>query len=66
MKVTIEFDDQYDAILALQANDWRLLINSLDQYLRNKVKHSEKDEPEIQSVRDKLHELISDYKLNLE
>lgn len=66
MKVTIEFDDQYDAMLAMQANDWKLLVSSLDYYLRNTIKHSDKDETVRQEVRDKLHELLADYKLNLE
>lgn len=66
MKVTIEFDDQYDAMLAMQANDWKLLISSLDYYLRNTIKYSDKDETVRQEVRDKLHELLADYKLNLE
>lgn len=65
MKVTIEFDDQYDAMLAMQSNDWKLLVSSLDYYLRNTIKHSDKDETVRQEVRDKLHELLSDYKLNL-
>ena len=66
MKVTIEFDDQYDAMLAMQANDWKLLVSSLDYYLRNTIKYSDKDETVRQEVRDKLHELLEDYKLNLE
>lgn len=65
MKVTLEFDDQYDAMLAMQSNDWKLLVSSLDYYLRNTIKHSDKDETVRQEVRDKLHELLSDYKLNL-
>lgn len=66
MKVTIEFDDYDDAMTAMQGGDWKLLVWNLDESLRYNIKHSEKDELELQSVRDKLHELLADYKLNLE
>lgn len=66
MKVTIEFDDQDDAMTAMQGGDWKLLVWNLDQSLRNHIKHSEKDEPELQSVRDRLHELLNDFNLNLD
>lgn len=66
MKVTIEFDNQEEAITAMQGSDWKLVVWSLDQILRYKIKHSEKDEPEFQKIRDRLHELLADYKLNLE
>ena len=66
MKVTIEFDDQDDAITAMQGGDWKLVVWSIDQTLRYKIKHSEKEEPELQDVRDRLHELVNEYSLNLE
>jgi len=66
MKVTIEFDDQEEAMIAMQGGDWKLVVWSLDQSLRNHIKHSEKDEPELQSVRDKLYELVNEYNLNLD
>lgn len=66
MKVTIEFDDQEEAMTAMQGGDWKLVVWSLDQSLRNHIKHSEKDEPELQGVRDRLHELLNDYNLNLD
>lgn len=66
MKVILEFYEQEEAMTAMQGNDWKLLVWNLDEMLRYNIKHSEKDEPELQSVRDKLHELLADYKLNLE
>lgn len=66
MKVTLEFEDYDDAMTAMQGGDWKLLVWNLDESLRYNIKHSEKDEPELQSVRDKLHELLADYKLILE
>ena len=66
MKVTLEFKNKEDAISAMRGNDWHQLVRDLDQSLRTHIKHSEKDEFELQSVRDKLHELLNDYNLNLE
>ena len=66
MKVTLEFDDQEEAMTAMQGSDWKLVVWNLDQYLRMTIKHSEKGEPELTNARHKLHELLADYKLNLE
>lgn len=66
MKVTIEFEDKEDAMTAIQGGDWKLLVWNLDEYLRYTIKHSEKGEPELTNARHKLHELLADYKLNLE
>lgn len=66
MKITIEFDDQDDAITAMQGFDWKLVVHSLDQYLRRTIKHSDKDESDLQAVRDRLYGLVNDYNLNLD
>ena len=66
MKVTIEFDDQDDAMTAMQGGYWKLVVWKLDQSLRNHIKHSEKDETELQGVRDRLNELVNEYNLNLD
>jgi hypothetical protein len=66
MKVIIEFEDKEDAISAMRGNDWHQLVRDLDQSLRTHIKHSEKDEFELQSVRDRLYELLADYNLILE
>lgn len=66
MKVTIEFDDQDDAMTAMQGGDWKLIVWNLDQYLRYTIKHSDKDETDLQTVRDRLYELVNEYNLNLD
>jgi len=66
MKVTIEFDDQDDAITAMQGIDWKSTVWNLDQYLRYTIKHSDKEETDLQTVRDQLHELLNEYNLNLD
>ena len=39
MKITIEFDEQEDAKLALEAFDWKYTVMQLDQVLRYITKH---------------------------
>jgi hypothetical protein len=65
MKVTIEFEDQDEAMTALNAGYWKSVVFNLDQYLRNTIKHSDEDETVRQEIRDRLHELLSDYNLIL-
>lgn len=66
MKVTLEFDDYDEAMTAMQSGDWKQVVWDLDNDLRYTIKHSDEDETARQQVRDRLHELLSDYKLNLE
>jgi len=66
MKIIIEFEDYDEATIAMQGKEWRFLAWDLDQYLRNQIKYSDKNEPELQSVRDKLHKLLENLKLNFE
>jgi hypothetical protein len=66
MKVILEFDDQDEAMTALNAVYWKQLIHDLDNDLRYAIKHSDEDETVRQQIRDRLHELISDYNLILE
>jgi hypothetical protein len=40
MKITIEYDDQEDAKLALEAFDWKHTVMQLDQLLRSTTKHN--------------------------
>ena len=40
MKITIEFDEQDDAKLAMEAFDWRHTLLELDQLLRYITKHN--------------------------
>ena len=39
MKITIEFDEEEDAKLALEAFDWKHTVLELDQLLRSITKH---------------------------
>jgi hypothetical protein len=39
MKITIEYDDQEDAKLALEAFDWKHTVMQLDDLLRSTTKH---------------------------
>jgi hypothetical protein len=66
MKVTLEFDDQDEAMTALNAVYWKQIVRDLDEYLRLRIKHSDEDETVRQQIRDRLHELISHYNLILE
>ena len=70
-KIILEFDsdeERDDARTALDAYKWKGAVWDLDQYLRNKVKYCpDNEDPEAyQAVRDKLIELLEDYKLNLD
>lgn len=40
MKITIEFDEQEDAKLAMEAFDWKHTVLQLDQLLRETTKHN--------------------------
>lgn len=69
MKVTIEFDEEQDAILALQANNWYNVVFEFDQYLRGEIKygnHTDEIYDHYESVRERLRELLDDYGLKIE
>jgi len=66
MKVILEFDDQDEAMTALNAVYWKKIVRDLDEYLRRRIKHSDEDETVRQEIRDKLHEMLSDDNLILE
>jgi len=66
MKVILEFDDQDEAMTALNAVYWKQIVRDLDEYLRLRIKHSDEDETVRQEIRDKLHEMLSDDNLILE
>jgi hypothetical protein len=78
-KIILEFDsyeEAYEAKLAMQARDWKDVVRSLDNKLREVVKYGgsmiergEASETEIdmaQKVRDLLRELMSENNLSLE
>jgi hypothetical protein len=66
MKVKFEFEDLDEAMTAMKGSDWKSVVFNLDQYLRNTIKHSDKEETVRQEIRDRLHELLSNYNLILE
>lgn len=78
-KIILEFDsyeEAHEAKLAMQGVDWKNVVRSLDNELREVVKYGgsmieqgEASETEIdmaQKVRDLLRELMSDNNLSLE
>ena len=78
-KIILEFDsyeEAHEAKLAMQARDWKDVVRSLDNELREVVKYGgsmieqgEASKTEIdmaQKVRDLLRELMSDNNLSLE
>lgn len=66
MKATIEFDldtELEDFRLACDASHLRNVIVELDNELRNKIKHENK--LEYEPIRDLLHNLLGEYRLEL-
>ena len=74
MKVTIEYDNEQEAIQALKADRWQGALWKLDQELRGIVKHGyignrEATDAEIamaEYCRKKLRQLVNDDGLNLD
>lgn len=56
MKVTLEFNTIEDAKIAMSGNIYLQALQELDGFLRNKIKHEDKDE--LIEVRKYLHELL--------
>lgn len=44
MKITIEYDNESDALLALNAGKYAAAIDDADSYLRSQLKHGDWDE----------------------
>jgi len=73
MKVTIEFSDEdaaEDAKTAIDGWKWKHSMWELDQELRNRLKY-EDNMPDvlykaIESLRDKIREILSDNNLTME
>lgn len=73
MKAILEFqlpdeDDAYNC--AIHGMDWKIVVEALDQELRNRTKYADPKESEIktaayQEIRDYLHELLRDENLCL-
>ncbi len=73
MKITIEFDDQEDAKLALEAFDWKHTVMQLDQLLRYTTKHGMYQDREATTdesdmayyLREQIREIVNDNNLVL-
>jgi hypothetical protein len=71
MKITIEYDDQEDAKLALEAFDWKHTVMQLDQLLRYTTKHGIYQNREATSdehnmaeyLREQIREIVNDNNL---
>lgn len=62
-KITLEFQHESDAKLAMDAYKWYGVVFELDNWLRGEIKHG--DHHEYQSVRDALSYLVNDRGITL-
>jgi hypothetical protein len=73
MKITIEFDEQEDAKLAMEAFDWKDTVFQLDQLLRETTKHniyqnrqaSSEEYEMAEFLREQIREIVNDNNLVL-
>ena len=73
MKITIEFDEEDDAKLAMEAWNWRYTVLQLDQYLREVTKRdfylgtrpTEDEYKMAEHLREKIREFANDNNLTL-
>lgn len=71
MKITIEFDEQDDAKLAMEAFDWKHTVLELDAYLRDVTKRdfylgitpTEDEYAMAEHLREKIREILNDNNL---
>ena len=63
MELTIKGDKEH-ILYYLQAEDYKIAITDFDQKLRNLIKYELEDDTIHQEIRDLLHEILNDYKLN--
>lgn len=71
MKATLEFnlpDEDIEFGLAVDGIHWHAVVSDIDQFLRDKVKHGEEPQAELEiygRLRDLLYEFIADRNLTL-
>ena len=73
MKITIEYDDEIDAKLALEAWDWKHTVLQMDELLRQTTKHgfyqgreASTDELDMADyLKEKIREILNDNNLTL-
>jgi hypothetical protein len=71
MKITIEFDEEQDARLAMEAFDWRHTVLQIDELLRSTTKHgvyqgrdaSTEELDMADYLREKIREFLNDNNL---
>ena len=71
MKITIEYEEQEDAKLAMEAFDWKDTVFELDQYLREVTKRdfylgtrpTEDEYKMAEHLREKIREILNDNNL---
>jgi len=71
MKITIEFDEEQDARLALEAFDWRHTVLQINELLRSTTKHgvyqgrdaSTEELDMADYLREKIREFLNDNNL---
>lgn len=66
MKSTLEFDlpeDQEYFEAAIKAYDWKMIVEKLDRYFRNHIKHSDDFDSikGIEMAEEKLWELVQEH-----
>ena len=73
MKITIEYDDEIDARLAMEAWDWKHTVLQMDQLLRVTTKNNIYQNREASSeeyemahyLREKIREILNDNNLTI-
>jgi hypothetical protein len=73
MKITIEYEEQEDAKLALEAFDWKHTVLELDQLLRSITKHgiyqnreaSEDEHNMAHCIREQIREILNENNLTI-
>lgn len=67
MKATLEFnlpEDQSDFQIAATSMKWAISLWDLDNWLRNLIKHGDREE--LQIVRDKIYEIMDTNNINFD
>ena len=73
MKITIEYEEEEDAKLALEAFDWKHTVLQMDQLLRSITKHgiyqnreaSEDEYNMAHYIREQIREILNDNNLTI-
>ena len=64
MEITIKTTKRWQAKLALEAEEWIFALNGFDGWLRDQIKHHDRNE--LEPVREMLHEYLCDRGLFLD